>query len=76
LRSNGNDTVQVSLGNDQAFGELGNDVVRGLRVPDRLNDGDGADRLFGDQINGALLGGPGTDSRALGLPLNVRVRLK
>jgi hypothetical protein len=57
----GNDTVQLSLGNDQVFGELGNDVVRGVRVPDRLNDGDGADYLFDDQANGALLGGPGTD---------------
>jgi hypothetical protein len=46
--------------NDQAFGELGNDTVRGGDDPDQVNGGEGADQVFGGQLNDALTGGPGT----------------
>ncbi len=58
----GNDTVNLSDGNDKFFSGDGNDFVSGDSGRDKLWGGKGQDTLFGVDGNDTLVGGKGHDA--------------
>lgn len=69
LGGEGDDTIVAGSGNSiryVAFGEAGNDTLKGTAADDELDGGDGADRLRGLGGDDTLDGGPGRDQGAGG----------
>jgi Ca2+-binding RTX toxin-like protein len=69
LGGEGDDTIVAGARNSNrfaAFGEAGNDTLKGTAANDDLDGGDGADRLRGLDGDDTLDGGPGRDQGAGG----------
>jgi Ca2+-binding RTX toxin-like protein len=69
LGGEGDDTIVAGARNSNrvaAFGEAGNDTLKGTAANDDLDGGEGADRLRGLDGNDTLDGGPGRDNGAGG----------
>ncbi len=55
----GDDIIIAYRGNDQLFGDAGNDVIYGGGGHDYIDGGEGDDQLFGESGNDKIIGGGG-----------------
>lgn len=70
VATDGNDSIEGTLGKDLIYGFAGNDAITGNGAADTIYGGDGDDKFLinADIASGDYYGGPGSDTYEIGYP--------